>query len=232
MMYSCAVFESPEDTLEQASLAKLQRVCEKLELAPSDHVAGDRHGLGRLPVYAAERYGCRVTTTTISSEQHAYATERCARPGLQERRDGAVSGLRDRSQIGRHGPYDKLVSIEMIEAVAGSTSRRSSGAARNLSPGRSDAAAGDRDRGRGLRGGEGGQELHEHARVPRRLPAVDGVIARTVARVNRLSSGARRGHHAHYAMTLARWRERFEAAGERLSELGYDERFRRLWERT
>ncbi|HEY2217269.1 MAG TPA: class I SAM-dependent methyltransferase, partial [Solirubrobacteraceae bacterium] len=76
MMYSCAVFDEPGATLEQASLAKLERICRKLKLTPEDHVLEIGTGWGGFALYAAERYGCRVTTTTISAEQHEYATRR------------------------------------------------------------------------------------------------------------------------------------------------------------
>jgi len=84
MMYSCAVFETPQATLEEASLAKLERVCTKLDLHPEDHLLEIGTGWGGLAVYAAKHYGCRVTTTTISREQHAYACERVREQGLED----------------------------------------------------------------------------------------------------------------------------------------------------
>ncbi len=91
MMYSCAVFERPGASLQEASVAKLERICRKLELGPEDHVLEIGTGWGGFAVHAAQRYGCRVTTTTISREQHAYATRsvaasRAVRPG-----DGAAA---------------------------------------------------------------------------------------------------------------------------------------------
>ena len=80
MMYSCAIFDSPHATLEEASLAKLERVCASSTSGPDDHVLEIGTGWGGFAVYAAEHYGCRVTTTTISREQHAYAPSACARP--------------------------------------------------------------------------------------------------------------------------------------------------------
>ena len=98
--------------LEEASLAKLERVCAKLELRPEDHLLEIGTGWGGLAVYAAGRYGCRVTTTTISREQHAYACERVREAGLQDRVTVLLQDYRELT-----GSYDKLVSIEMIEAV-------------------------------------------------------------------------------------------------------------------
>jgi cyclopropane-fatty-acyl-phospholipid synthase len=231
MMYSCAVFDSPEDTLEEASLAKLRRVCEKLELTPSDHVLEIGTGWGGFAVYAAERYGCRVTTTTISSEQYAYASARVREAGLQERVTVLFQDYRDRSQIGRHGPYDKLVSIEMIEAVGwqyfGTFFKRCSelvspnGAMLLQAIVIADEAYEVEKAGRSF--------MNTHVFPGGCLPSME-VIARTVARVTDFRQAHVEDITAHYAMTLARWRERFEAAGERLAELGYDERFRRLWE--
>ena len=227
MMYSCAVFESPEASLEEASLAKLERVCSKLELGPADHVLEIGTGWGGFAIYAAANHGCRVTTTTISAEQHTYATERVREAGLQDRVTVLLEDYRE-----LRGRYDKLVSIEMIEAVGWqyfpTFFRRCS---ELVQRGRGDAAAGDRDRGSGLRGGEGRQELHQHPYLPRRLFAVaPDHLALGRAR-HRLPPGAPRGHHS--PLRNARWqhwRERFAEARERLAELGYDERFRRLWD--
>ena len=192
MMYSCAVFESPEDTLEEASLAKLERVCAKLELGPEDHVLEIGTGWGGFALYAAERYGCRVTTTTISAEQHAYASERVREAGLQDRVTVLLRGLpRARGQ-----GYDKLVSIEMIEAVGWqyfpTFFRRCSELVADDGAMLLQAIVIE---DRGLRGREGGQELHEHAHLPRRLPALAGGDRPHGRARDRLSPGARRGHH-------------------------------------
>ena len=112
MMYSCAVFDSPESTLQEASLAKLELVCAKLDLHPEDHLLEIGTGWGGLAVYAAQHYGCRVTTTTISREQYEYARERVREAGLEDRVTVLLEDYRD-----LRGRYDKLVSIEMIEAV-------------------------------------------------------------------------------------------------------------------
>jgi cyclopropane-fatty-acyl-phospholipid synthase len=112
MTYSCAVFERPGMSLEDAQAAKLDRVCRLLALAPSDHVLEIGTGWGSFAVHAAERYGCRVTTTTISDAQHDYATKRVAEAGLTDR----VTVL-DTHYGDLDGVYDKLASIEMIEAV-------------------------------------------------------------------------------------------------------------------
>jgi cyclopropane-fatty-acyl-phospholipid synthase len=112
MMYSCAFFEAPEQSLQAAQEAKLDRICRKLGLQPSDHLLEIGTGWGGLALHAAGRFGCRVTTTTISREQHALACERVREAGLDDRVTVLLEDYRDLS-----GRYDKVVSIEMIEAV-------------------------------------------------------------------------------------------------------------------
>jgi cyclopropane-fatty-acyl-phospholipid synthase len=112
MMYSSAVFEHPGMTLEAASIAKLDRICRKLDLHPGDHVMEIGTGWGGFAMHAAANYGCRVTTTTLSRRQHELAHERIAAAGLANRVTLLLEDYRDLS-----GQYDKLVSIEMIEAV-------------------------------------------------------------------------------------------------------------------
>jgi cyclopropane-fatty-acyl-phospholipid synthase len=112
MMYSSAIFPGADATLEEASLHKLETICRKLELRPSDHLLEIGTGWGAFAVHAAAEYGCRVTTATISREQRDRALARVRAAGLDDRVDVV---LRDYREL--RGTYDKLVSIEMIEAV-------------------------------------------------------------------------------------------------------------------
>ncbi|HEX9171039.1 MAG TPA: cyclopropane-fatty-acyl-phospholipid synthase family protein, partial [Telluria sp.] len=112
MMYSSAIFERPEMNLHEAQTARLDRICRKLRLGPDDHVLEIGTGWGGFALYAARHYGCRVTTTTISREQYELAWQRIAQAGLQGRITLLLDDFRDLS-----GQYDKLVSIEMIEAI-------------------------------------------------------------------------------------------------------------------
>ena len=112
MMYSCAWFDYADTTLEVAAVNKLERICRKLDLSPHDSVVEIGTGWGGFAIYAAENYGCHVTTTTISSEQYELAKKRVAAAGLQDRITLLLDDYRD-----LEGQYDKLVSIEMIEAV-------------------------------------------------------------------------------------------------------------------
>lgn len=112
MMYSCAYYPSAESGLDEAAVAKLDRICRKLDLQPEDSIVEIGTGWGGFAIHAARNYGCRVTTTTISTEQYEYARARIFAEGLQDRIKLLKSDYRDLD-----GQYDKLVSIEMIEAV-------------------------------------------------------------------------------------------------------------------
>src|SRR5262249_29201209 len=110
--YSCAFFQTPHDSLEKAQDHKLEQIGRKLELSSDDRVLEIGSGWGGLAVWAASRHGCRVTTTTISDEQYRHAREAVHRAGL----DGRVTVLlQDYRTL--TGEFDKIVSIEMFEAV-------------------------------------------------------------------------------------------------------------------
>ncbi len=226
MMYSCALFEQPDASLEDASLAKLERVCAKLDLRPEDHLLEIGTGWGGLAVYAAQNYGCRVTTATISREQHSYACERVREAGLEDRVTVLLEDYRELS-----GSYDKLVSIEMIEAVGWqyfpTFFRRCSQLLADDGAMLLQAITID---DRAYQVEKAGKSFINTYIFPGGcLPSME-IIARSLARVTDMQQVHLEDITAHYATTLERWRERFLAAAERLSELGYDERFRRLWE--
>jgi cyclopropane-fatty-acyl-phospholipid synthase len=122
MSYSCGVFESPDSTLEHASIAKLDRLCQKLELRADDHLVEIGGGWGALAIHAARSYGCRVTTTTISARQHAWAAARIRAAGLEDRVTLLFADYRRLPELTERAVhttrgFDKLVSVEMIEAV-------------------------------------------------------------------------------------------------------------------
>jgi cyclopropane-fatty-acyl-phospholipid synthase len=112
MTYSAGIFATPTTTLREASIAKIDRLCRKLRLRPEHHLVEIGTGWGAFAVHAATRYGCRVTTTTISKEQFAAATARIAAAGVSDRVTVVQQDYRDMT-----GRYDRLVSVEMIEAV-------------------------------------------------------------------------------------------------------------------
>lgn len=112
MTYSSGVFPEPDSTMKEASIEKYDRICRKLQLQAGDEVLEIGTGWGGFAAYAVKKYGCRVTTTTISSQQHDYAKQRFADGGIENQIELLLLDYRDLT-----GKYDKLVSIEMIEAV-------------------------------------------------------------------------------------------------------------------
>jgi cyclopropane-fatty-acyl-phospholipid synthase len=226
MTYSCAVFERPQASLLEAQETKLERICRKLRLGPADHVLEIGTGWGSFALHAAERFGCRVTTTTISCEQHEVATQRVREAGMDDKVTVLLEDYRD-----LRGRYDKLVSIEMIEAVGWHYFdlffRR---CGELLDP-------------RGLMLLQAiviDDRAYEVEKASRSfikelifpsgcLPSVE-VISRCVARATRLRMLDLEDITGHYPETLRRWRENFLRFAGRAAELGYDLRFRRLWE--
>jgi cyclopropane-fatty-acyl-phospholipid synthase len=224
MTYSCAAFDDPEMTLAEAQGAKLERACRKLELTPDDHLLEIGSGWGALAIHAAHNYGCRVTTTTISREQHELATRRVAEAGLEDR----VTILFEdyRRLVGR---YDKLVSIEMIEAVGWQYFDTFFGKCSEL------LAPGGLMLLQAITIDDRRYELDKATRSFANtyvfpagcLPSLE-IIRGCLGRAGLTQLGLEDLTDS-YPPTLRQWRENFVAATERVGELGYDERFQRLW---
>jgi cyclopropane-fatty-acyl-phospholipid synthase len=225
MMYSSAVFPDPEASLAEAQEHRLERICQALELNPDDHLLEIGTGWGGMAAYAASRYGCRVTTTTISTEQRQGALRRIRDAGVEDRVTVLLEDYRD-----LRGRYSKLVSLEMIEAVGWQYFdlffRRCSELLDPAGLFFLQAIVID-------------DRLYEIEKASRSfanalifpggcLPSVE-VIQRSVARQTDLSTVWLDEIGAHYARTLELWRERFVANSDLAGELGYDEPFRRLW---
>ncbi len=226
MTYSCAYFESHEMTLGEAQKAKLDRVCEKLELTPDDHVVEIGTGWGSFALHAAGRYGCRVTTTTISREQHRVAVERVRKAGLEDRVTVLLQDYRDVP-----GRFDKLVSIEMIEAVGwqyfDTFFRR---CAELLLPNGLMLLQAITVQDRLYELEKASRSFIKELIFPAGcLPSVE-LIRRCVDRVTDFRMLDLEDITDHYPETLRRWRENFVRSEKRAVELGYDVRFRRLWE--
>jgi cyclopropane-fatty-acyl-phospholipid synthase len=225
LMYSCAVFDRPGMTLEEASLAKLERVCEKLALGHDDHVLEIGTGWGGFAIHAAVTRGCRVTTTTLSREQRDVALERVRAAGVEDRVTVLLEDYRDLT-----GSYDKLVSIEMIEAVGwrhfGTFFDRCSRLLRPDGLMLLQAITID-DRAYEVEK-HGGSFIKDLVFPGGNLPSVE-VMTRCIARRTDMQAVGLEDLTPHYAETLRRWRTNFGRARARLGELGYDERFRRLW---
>jgi cyclopropane-fatty-acyl-phospholipid synthase len=225
MMYSCALFEREGMTLEEASVAKLERVCDRLEVRPDDRVLEIGTGWGGFAIHAARSRGCHVTTTTISAQQYSHATEQIRRAGLSDRVNVLMRDYRD-----LRGRFDKLVSIEMIEAIGwrqiGTFFHRCSqlltprGAMLLQAITIDDRAYEFEKASRSF--------IKEYIFPGGSLPSME-VIARQVARRTDLQLIGLDDITASYVETLRRWRQRFQSSSAELSRLGYDERFQRLW---
>ena len=228
MAYSCAVFEHENATLQEAQVAKFERICRKLRLGPNDHLVEIGTGWGGLALHAAQRHGCRVTTTTISREQHDWARQKLEAAGLLQ--TGQVTLLLEdyRDLAGR---YDKLVSVEMIEAVGHQyldtyTAKCSS----LLKP----------DGAMLLQAITIQDQIYEQA-----LKSVDFIQrfifpGSFIPSVTAITDSVRRATDMkvfhledigpHYATTLLRWRENFMSRLAEVRALGYPESFIRMWE--
>jgi cyclopropane-fatty-acyl-phospholipid synthase len=225
MMYSCALFEHEGMTLQEASLAKLERICERLSLGPDDSVLEIGTGWGGFAIHAAGTRGCHVTTTTISREQHDYAVERVRRAGLQDRVTVLMRDYRD-----LRGQYDKLVSIEMIEAVGwrciGAFFARCSDL---LTPHGAMLLQAITIDDRAYEVEKASKSFINTYIFPGGcLPSME-VIARNVARRTDLQTVGLEDITPSYVETLRRWRDNFSGASGELEAMGYDERFQRLW---
>jgi cyclopropane-fatty-acyl-phospholipid synthase len=226
LMYSCAVFERDDATLSEASAAKNERICRKLGVGPSDHLVEIGTGWGGFALHAARRFGCRVTTTTISREQHALAAERIAAAGLADRVTLLLEDYRD-----LRGEYDALVSIEMVEAVgAGHLDTWTHTCGRLLRPtGRACIQAiviRDELYESALRNVD---FIQRHVFPGSFIPSVSA-LASSFGRTTDLRLVNLEDIGPHYARTLREWRERFLAHADDVRRLGYPEEFLRLWE--
>jgi cyclopropane-fatty-acyl-phospholipid synthase len=226
MMYSAATFEYPGQSLHDAQLTRLDRICEKLELKPTDHLLEIGTGWGGLALHAARHFGCRVTTTTISREQWRLARERVREAGLEGRVEVMCQDYRDLA-----GSFDKLVSIEMIEAIGHQYfDTYFARCASLLAP----------DGIMLLQAITIADQRYESARrsvdfIQRYIfpgsciPSVAALTA-SIARASDLRVFHSEDIGPHYATTLAHWRQNFRANLPRIRALGYDENFIRMWE--
>jgi cyclopropane-fatty-acyl-phospholipid synthase len=225
MMYSSALFEQAGDELEQAQFNKLERICRKLDLGPDDHLLEIGAGWGGLAVHAAGRYGCHVTTTTISREQYEYAIAAVADAGLSDKVRVLMKDYRDLD-----GEYDKLVSVEMIEAVGHHYLDTYLAAIdKLLKPGGLALIQAITIEDSRYRDALGNIDFIKRYIFPGSfIPSVSAITA-AMARSSRLGLIELVDFGTSYALTLKCWRERFEAAWEKISEMGFDDTFRRRW---
>jgi cyclopropane-fatty-acyl-phospholipid synthase len=225
MSYSCAVFDHRTTTLEDAQVTKLDLICEKLELERDDHLLEIGTGWGALAIHAAATRGCRVTTTTISREQYDHAVSAVRASGLEALVTVLLEDYRDLT-----GTYDKLVSIEMIEAVGwrqiGTFLAKCS---ELLAPDGSMLLQAITIDDRAYEIEKASRSfINTHIFPGGCLPSLE-VIARSVARRTDMQIAGLEDLTPHYVETLRRWQANFAARADELAALGYDERFRRLW---
>jgi len=226
MTYSCGLFESADSTMEEASHAKYEQICKAIDLREGDHLIEIGTGWGGFALHAASTRGCRITTTTISKAQYDWARARIAEAGLGDRVEVLLRDYRD-----LRGRYDKLVSIEMIEAVGHSYLPTYFRSCSRL--------------------------LHEHGRMAlqcilirddlyeQATRNVDFIkryifpggclpsrreIARQIAEQTDLVCSADEDITPHYAETLRRWRARLQANAGAIRALGYPDSLLRMWE--
>lgn len=225
LTYSAARFDTPETSLADAQRAKLDRLCELAGIGPDDHVLEIGTGWGSFALRAAERTGCRVTTTTISAEQHRHATDAVAAAGLADRVTVLASDWRD-----LRGTYDKIVSVEMIEAVDHTEHDAFLAALDRLV--RPDGLV-------VLQAITMADQRYERAKhtedfikarifpggcLPSVARLVDRAVSRTALRPIGLDDLT-----WHYAETLRRWRANLDAAVAAVAALGYPDEFVRLY---
>jgi cyclopropane-fatty-acyl-phospholipid synthase len=230
MMYSSGVFPAADASMEEASLNKLKIICEKLQLTNNDHVVEIGTGWGGFAIYAAKNYGCKVTTTTISQQQFNLAKQRVEEAGLQDKITLLLEDYRDLKKD-YAGQFDKLVSIEMIEAVGWkfyNTFFSHCGAllkpegialiqAITIVDQRYDQARKDVD------------FIQRYIFPGSCIPSITALVnASTDASDLNLVQAQDFG--SHYARTLKIWQDTFNEKSQQISELGYSDDFKRMWQ--
>jgi cyclopropane-fatty-acyl-phospholipid synthase len=227
LMYSCAIFDDPGESLESAQQRKLARIAQSLDLRPHDHLLEIGTGWGGFALYAAKNFGCHVTTTTISGRQFEYAKELFAHSGEA----GARVRLLFEDYRDLRGSYDKIVSIEMFEAVGIEHYDDFFGACdRVLAPGGLMFLQTITMNERRFPGHVRSHDWIERRIFPGAQLASIAAILECLSRRTRLHVRELREIGQHYATTLRHWRERFLDRLDDVRRLGFDDRFIRTWE--
>ena len=225
MMYSCAYFADESTSMADASRAKLDMICRKIDLSSADHVAEIGSGWGGFAVHAAQNYGCRVTTVTISDAQFAYVSELVAAKGL-----GDLVEVRNLDYRALEGTFDKVVSIEMIEAIGWrQLDTYFATCARLLAPGGLMALQAITINDASYERAKDREDFIKDMIFPGGfLPSLEAVT-RSSSRANlRVVDVEDIGRH--YAETLSRWRATLATHDEEVRALGLGEEFHRMWQ--
>jgi cyclopropane-fatty-acyl-phospholipid synthase len=227
LMYSCAFYATGNESLEQAQEQKLDQICRKLDLQPHDHVLEIGSGWGGFAVWAATRYGCRVTATTISHEQYRHACEWVARLGARGSRIQVL--LQDYREL--TGEFDKIVSIEMFEAVGlNHYDDYFAAANRLLKPDGSMLLQTITVNDQWFESYHGQPDWIEKYIFPGGELASLGEIVHSVSRATSMSLYHAENIGFHYARTIHAWRGRFNRELDRVRALGFSDRFIRMWD--
>lgn len=226
MMYSSAIFARDDMRLEEASLAKLDRICKKLDLQPQDHLIEIGTGWGGMAIYAAKHYGCKVTTATISEQQYHYVTQKIKEKGLEDRVNVLLQDYRT-----LEGKFDKLVSIEMIEAVGhqylDTYFRKCSELVKPDGLMLLQAITIKDQRYEYAR--DSSDFIKKYIFPGGFLPSV-AVINHTVRKTTDLQMVHMEQFGQSYAQTLNHWRKRFTENLIKIESLGYSPEFIKMWE--
>lgn len=226
MQYSSALYRNPNDSLEQAQINKLERICDQLQLSSNDHLLEVGSGWGGLALFAAKHYGCKVTTTTISDAQYRYAQEEIRQAGLDDR----INMLSKDYRL-LEGKFDKIVSVEMIEAVGKkylteyfqklNSLLKPNGLllvqAITIADQRYKAYSRSED------------FIQKHIFPGGFLPSLN-LISKTMTKSTDLVTRDILDIGLDYAQTLSHWHENFKDGADEIPEGNYDERFKNLWE--
>lgn len=225
MTYSCAKFEQPDQKFEDAQNAKYEALCQKLKLTKTDHVLEIGCGWGGFGTYAAKTYGCRVTGVTISEEQAKFARERVKREGVEDKFEVRIQDYRH-----IEGKFDKIVSIEMIEAV-GDKFHKSffSKCHEVLAPDGIMALQMITVPDNRYRSLTKGVDWIQKTIFPGSLLMSVGRVNEILLKTSDLFLHDLEDFGAFYVRTLGNWHDRFNAAKDSLVNLGFDEPFMRTW---
>lgn len=226
MTYSCAVFEPSNLSLYDASIEKLDRICRKLDIKADDHIIEVGTGWGSFALHAAKKYGCKITTTTISNRQHEYVSNLIKVEGLQEK----ITLLKD-DYRSLNGQYDKLVSIEMIEAVGYNFIQNFFETCSGLLKPNGIMAI------QGITYHEQGFENHlksvdfikKYIFPGSNLISVNHVLS-IIKSYTDLSLVHLEDITKYYAHTLKLWRDKYKDEFEKIKEMGYSDEFLRMWD--
>jgi cyclopropane-fatty-acyl-phospholipid synthase len=226
MMYSSAIFNDHTPTLQAASEFKLKTICDKLDLQPTDHVVEIGTGWGGFAIYAATHYGCKVTTTTISKQQLELAKSRVQAAGLE---DKITLLLEDYRHL--DGQYDKLVSIEMVEAVGYQFyDTYFNKVSKLLKPNGLALIQAITIADQRYESAKSSVDFIQRYIFPGSCIPSNTAMLNSVTNVSDLRLFDLEDIGPHYATTLRIWRENFFANIKAVRQLGYSEEFIKMWE--